>query len=60
MLGDLEDEPGLSVLHLEGVEDGRQLSVKLDVHHGTDDGRDLSASAGGSRGGGGGSIVSPA
>ena len=61
MLGNLENEPGLAVLHLERVEDGRQLSVKLHIHHGADDGRDLTGRAsGGGRGGGGGGIVRPA
>ena len=60
MLGDLEDEPGLAVLHLEGVEDGRQLSVKLHVHHGADDGRDLAGRGSGGGGGGRRGIVRPA
>ena len=61
MLCDLEDEAGLAVLHLEGVEDGRQLAIELHVHHGTDDGRDLTGRVAGSGGrrGGGRSIVSP-
>mmetsp|Transcript_8741 Transcript_8741/g.32960 ORF Transcript_8741/g.32960 Transcript_8741/m.32960 type:complete len:514 (-) Transcript_8741:27-1568(-) len=44
VLRDLEHEPRLALgdLHLQGVEDGRQLRVELNVHHGANDLRHLS------------------
>lgn len=49
MLGNLQHQPDVVVLHLQGVEDGRQLAVKLDVDDGTNDRHNL---AGGDGGGG--------
>lgn len=40
MLGDFQDEPGLTAGHLQGVEDGREALVELYVDDGTDDGHD--------------------
>jgi hypothetical protein len=37
MLGDLENESVLDTLHLEGVEDGRDLTLELHVDDGADD-----------------------
>ena len=41
MLRDFEHQTRIAVLNLQGVEDGRQLAVKLHVDDGTDDGDDL-------------------
>lgn len=37
MLGHLQHQPWGAVLHLQGVEDGWQLSIELYIHHGTND-----------------------
>lgn len=47
MLGHLQNEPGVPALHFQGVEDGGQPFIELDVHHGTDDRHD--APGGGAR-----------
>lgn len=41
MLCHLQHQSGGAVLHLQGVEDGRQLSIELHVHHSTDHSHDL-------------------
>ena len=41
VLRNLQDEPGLATLHVEGVEDLREALVKLDVDDGADDGEHL-------------------
>lgn len=41
MLGDLEDEPRLAVLTLQGVEDRRETVLELHVHHCPDHGNDF-------------------
>ena len=40
MLSHLQDQPALSPGHLQGVQDGGQAFVELDVHHSADDGND--------------------
>uniref|UniRef100_A0A182N3R5 Transcription initiation factor TFIID subunit 8 n=1 Tax=Anopheles dirus TaxID=7168 RepID=A0A182N3R5_9DIPT len=47
MLRNLQHQPGRAVLHLQRVQDRRQLLVELHVHDGTDDGHDLALGAGG-------------
>mmetsp|Transcript_51526 Transcript_51526/g.154029 ORF Transcript_51526/g.154029 Transcript_51526/m.154029 type:complete len:210 (-) Transcript_51526:163-792(-) len=49
VLRHLQHQPVLEALHLQSVEDGRQSRVKLHVHHGADDLRDLASRS--SRGG---------
>ena len=46
MLGNFQDEPGGPVADFEGVQDGWQLVLELDVHDGTDDGHNLSVGRG--------------
>merc|ERR1719376_1335729 len=41
VLGHLQHQPGGATLHLKGVQDGRQVSVELHVHHSTNDCHDL-------------------
>ena len=52
VLGDLQDKLWAPVLHLKGVKDLRETILKLDIHHGSDDGDNLSLGESGSRGGG--------
>ena len=42
VLGDLQNEPVLSSLNLEGVENRRKLTLKMHVHDGTNNLRNLS------------------
>merc|ERR1739848_913929 len=50
VLGNLENELRLSVLHLQSIEDLRQAILELDVHHGADDGDLLTLGQRSSRG----------
>ena len=43
MLGDLQHESAVDTLDLEGVENGRQVTLELHIDDGTDDLRDLAA-----------------
>eukprot|EP00053_Salpingoeca_punica_P005891 m.57224 g.57224 ORF g.57224 m.57224 type:complete len:538 (-) comp13441_c0_seq1:14-1627(-) len=55
VLGDLQDEAGVAALDLEGVQNGGELAIELDVDDGTDDRHDAARLLlGGNRGGGGG------
>ena len=40
MLGHLQNQPALSAGHFQGVQDGGQAFVELDIHHSADDGND--------------------
>jgi hypothetical protein len=42
VLGDFQNEPVLSSLYLEGVKNGRKLTLKMHVHDGTNNLRNLS------------------
>lgn len=57
MLGHLQDQPGITAGHFQGIKDGRETLVELDVDDGTDDCNDAS---GGGAGGGGWSSIVPA
>jgi hypothetical protein len=51
MLGNLENEPGVVVLDLESIQNGRQGSrLKLNINNGTNDGADGAGGASSSRG----------
>jgi hypothetical protein len=41
MLSHFQDESVVHTLYLEGVQDGRQLALELDVHDGSNDLGDL-------------------
>jgi hypothetical protein len=50
MLGDLEDESVVDALDLQSVEDGREVSLELDIHNGTNNLGDLSVGRGRAKG----------
>ena len=47
MLSHLQYQPALTTSHLQGVQDGREALVELDVHHGTNDRDDTPVGDGG-------------
>lgn len=50
MLGNFENKTGAAVADFEGIEDGGQLFVELNIHNGTNDGNNTSIDSGSSFG----------